>query len=370
MSLFSPLDDGFMSRAIDLARQGEGYVEPNPMVGCLIVEGGKVLAEGWHRRFGGPHAEVDALAHLRGKDLGQATMYVTLEPCAHHGKTPPCVDAIIMSHIGRVVIGIADPDPRVSGAGIEQLRGAGIQVEVGCREVAIRELNAPYLHRLATGRPWVIAKWAMSWDGKIATAAGESQWISGEQARAIVHQLRGRMDGIAVGSKTAARDDPRLTARPSGPRTPARIVFSASANLAHPSVLVSTARQVPTIVVCEEGGAGAHQQALVDAGCKMLAVKGLRTKEGLDWALRRLAEGGMTNLLLEGGGEILGEFFDRRRINEVHLFLAPLILGGREAPGPVAGGGIHRLGEALRLVDWHHETIGEDVYLRGVIPAG
>ena len=206
------LDALFMGRALELAARGQGFVEPNPMVGCVIVKNGGVVGEGWHRKFGGPHAEIEALRSAGNQARG-ATAYVTLEPCAHHGKTPPCAEALIAAGIARVICSQRDPFEKVSGRGIAALEAAGISVTVGVMEADARRLNAPYLKLVQTGRPWVIAKWAMTLDGKIATATGDSRWISGEASRAVVQQLRGRMDAIIVGHGTAVRDDPLLIAR-------------------------------------------------------------------------------------------------------------------------------------------------------------
>jgi diaminohydroxyphosphoribosylaminopyrimidine deaminase / 5-amino-6-(5-phosphoribosylamino)uracil reductase len=369
MQTFSSLDDAFMSRALELARRGQGFVEPNPMVGCVVVQCGVILAEGWHRAFGGPHAEIEALRQLRGKDLSAATLYVTLEPCCHQGKTPPCVNDIIMAHPARVVVGMADPFPQVSGRGMAQMVSAGLRVEMGCLESDVRRLNAPYLHRLATGRPWVLAKWAMTLDGKIATSGGESRWISGPASRTLVHQLRGRIDGIAVGRKTVELDDPQLTPRPAGARMPARIVYTSTAEIPIASKLVQTAKEVRTLVVCDRHKAVDGGERLRSAGCEVLEVEALRSGAGLEDSLRILGGLGMTNLLVEGGGELLGSFFDRQLVNEVHLFLAPMILGGGNAPGPIAGNGVPEILRAVRLTGMEHEQIGEDLYIHGVISA-
>jgi len=219
-----------MTRALELAEQGLGYVEPNPMVGCVIAHHDKVIGEGWHQRFGGPHAEVEAIRNA-GSIPRDATLYVTLEPCCHQGKTPPCTVAIIQAGIRRVVIAQRDPFPQVDGGGIEQLKQQGSKVEVGLLEEQAKELNAPYVKLIKTGRPWVIAKWAMTLDGKLATRTGDSRWISNQLSRAVVHQLRGRVDAIMVGRKTAQLDDPQLTARPTGVRIPTRIILDSQASL-------------------------------------------------------------------------------------------------------------------------------------------
>src|SRR5829696_4653150 len=216
-----------MTRALGLAGRGRGWVEPNPLVGAVVVRDGRVVGEGWHQKFGQAHAEVNAL-NQAGEAARGTTLYVTLEPCNHFGKTPPCTTAVIGAGVRRVVSAMLDPFPQVAGQGASRLREAGIVVEVGVGEAAARQLNAPYLKRLRTGRPWVHAKWAMTLDGKIATRTGRSKWITGEAARRRVHELRGRVDAILVGRGTLVADDPLLTARPPGPRTPARVVLTSN----------------------------------------------------------------------------------------------------------------------------------------------
>jgi diaminohydroxyphosphoribosylaminopyrimidine deaminase/5-amino-6-(5-phosphoribosylamino)uracil reductase len=337
-----------MRQALALAARGRGHVEPNPMVGAVVVRDGVRVGEGWHQRFGGPHAEVFALA-AAGDAARGATLYVTLEPCCHFGKTPPCTDAVIAAGVRRVVAAMADPFPKVAGGGIALLRDAGVEVEVGVCEAEARRLNAPYLKLVGTGRPYVHAKWAMTLDGKIATRTGDSKWISNEASRRRVHELRGRMDAILVGSGTALADDPQLTARPAGPRVPARIVLDRRGRLSPDSHLVRTAREVPTIVV------GQGNPALVEV------IPSGSIAELLDELGRRR----FTNVLVEGGGEVLGSFLDAGEIDEVHVFIAPRLAGGTLARGPVLGVGVERMADALRLAAWEVETVEGDVYLRG-----
>ena len=263
------IDAFHMARALRLAEAGRGRVEPNPLVGCIIAQGAEIIGEGWHQRFGGPHAEIEALA-VAGRRAAGATMYVTLEPCCHQGKTPPCTQAVIAAGLRRVVVAARDPFPPVDGSGIAALEAAGIAVDVGLREDSARTLNAPYLKLLATGRPWVIAKWAMTLDGKIAARGGSSRWISSAASRRIAHALRGRVDAIVVGRGTAATDDPLLTARPSGPRIATRIVLDTAATLATDRQLVRTARQTPLLVVVGPRAAAADRQRLEAEGCEIL----------------------------------------------------------------------------------------------------
>ena len=267
------LDLTWMDLALAEAERGRGAVEPNPMVGAVIVRDGKVVGRGHHARFGGPHAEVMALREARAAARG-ATLYVTLEPCCHHGKTPPCTDAIRCAGLARVVIAIRDPFPRVDGGGLATLRAAGIQVELGLRADAAARLNAPFLKRVVTGLPYVTAKWAMTLDGKTAVATGDSQWISSARSRSLVHQKRGQMDAIVVGIGTVLADDPLLTARPEGPRTAARVVLDSKARLPLDSRLVMTAREVPVIVAVTEQAPEHRRLSLAEQGCEILSMPG------------------------------------------------------------------------------------------------
>lgn len=357
-------DAWHMARALELAQRGEGFVEPNPMVGCTIVNDGETVGEGWHRRYGGPHAEIEAL-QVAGQRARGATAYVTLEPCCHHGKTGPCSEALVTAGITRVVVAQRDPFPQVAGQGIAQMDAAGIVVEVGLLEADARQLNAPYLKLVEQGRPWVIAKWAMTLDGKLASRSGDSRWISSEVSRAIVHQLRGRVDGILIGCGTAQHDDPLLTARPPGARVAARIVLDGHAALASTSRLVSTAREVPLIVATTANAPAENRSRLAAAGCEELVCEGATPREQLDWLLAELGRRRMTNLLVEGGSQVLGSLFDLRQIDEVHAFVAPRLIGGHDAPSPIAGLGLDRMAEALSLDAPTIEQCGSDVYIRG-----
>lgn len=360
-SFYSDFDHQMMRRALELARQGEGAVEPNPMVGCVITQGTTVVAEGWHHRFGDVHAEIDALSSATD-DVAGGTAYVTLEPCCHHGKTPPCTGALIRAKVGRVVTAMKDPFPKVAGGGLQQLKEAGIDVAVGLLADEAAELNAPYLKRLATGQPWVIAKWAMSLDGKIATASGQSRWISGEESRAWVHRLRGRMDGILVGRGTVEADDPLLTARPAGVRTATRIVLDRQAQLRNSSQLVQTSAEAPVLIVAGPNAPEENIDRLQAAGCEVWL------NDQIPELLRELGSRGMTNLLVEGGGQVLGSFLSAGAIDEVHVFIAPKLIGGANAPGPVLGQGISQLAEALTWDNLAAEPSGEDWHLFGRRP--
>jgi diaminohydroxyphosphoribosylaminopyrimidine deaminase/5-amino-6-(5-phosphoribosylamino)uracil reductase len=360
------LDLWHMQRALELAIQGQGAVEPNPMVGCVIARGAEIIGEGWHRRFGGDHAEVDAL-RLAGPRARGATLYVTLEPCCHVGKTPPCTQAVLAAGVRRVVAAMRDPFPQIAGGGLAELRAAGIEVDAGVREDEARQLNAPYLKLLASGRPWVLAKWAMTLDGKIASRTGDSQWISNPESREVVHAIRGRMDAIIVGRGTALQDDPQLTARPAGPRTAVRVVVDTRASLASESHLVRTARETPVLVAAGPEAAVSDRERLRQSGCEVLICDGPSPGERLGALLDELGRRRMTNVLVEGGSRLLGGFFDARLIDEVHVFLASRLIGGADAPSAIAGRGIERMADALSLDKASVQQIGADVYVRGRI---
>ena len=353
-----------MERALALAAQGQGYVEPNPMVGCVIAQGAEIIGEGYHRRFGHAHAEIEAL-RMAGRRAAGATLVVTLEPCCHYGKTPPCTRAIIESGIRRVVVAQADPFPQVSGGGLAELRAAGIEVQVGLLEDRARRLNAPYLKLLATGIPWIIAKWAMTLDGKTATRTGSSQWISGEESRRIVHQLRGRVDAIVVGRETALLDDPLLTARPPGPRVALRVVADTHGSLPSAHQLVRTAREVPVLVAVGPEVAQADRQRLMDAGCEVFVGRAASYHERLDELLREFGRRRMTNVLVEGGGRLLGSLMDARRIDEVHVFIAAKLVGGAAARTAIAGVGVEQMSQALELDGAEVQRLGNDIYVHG-----
>jgi diaminohydroxyphosphoribosylaminopyrimidine deaminase/5-amino-6-(5-phosphoribosylamino)uracil reductase len=358
-------DESYMRRALQLAEKGRGYVEPNPLVGCVIVRSGEVVGEGYHARFGEAHAEVNALQEARERARG-ATMYVTLEPCCHHGKTPPCSEAIIAAGIRRVVLAMKDPDPRVSGRGIEQLREAGIVVRVGVLESEAQRLNAPYLKLLQQCIPYVHAKWAMSLDGKIATAARRSRWISSPESRAVAHTLRGRMDAIVVGIHTVLADDPLLTARPPGPRVAVRIVLDSHARLSPESRLVQSVSEAPVLVATGPDAEERRLERLRAAGCECVRLsqrdRAVRVRE----LLKLLGERKFTNVLVEGGAEVLGSFFVAGEVDEVHVFVAPLVLGGTAGLSAVGGPGFAELHMAPRFELLEVLRFGPDVYLRAL----
>ncbi len=357
-----------MAEALALAMHGLGSVEPNPMVGCVIVREGEIVGQGFHERFGEPHAEVNALDEAGDRAAG-ATVYVTLEPCCHHGKTPPCTQSLVRAGVKRMVIAVQDPFAEVCGRGIAELKAAGIQCDIGTRGAEANWILAPYRKLIETRRPWVIAKWAMTLDGKLATRTGNSQWISSEASRAVVHQLRGRVDAVIVGSGTARLDDPLLTARPASfsdvKRTATRLVVDSAATLPLDSRLVQTAADVPVLVAVGDEARSESRQRLTAAGVEVFPCAGTTHEQRIASLLEELGRRRMTNVLVEGGSQLLGALFDLRAVDEVHVFIAPKFAGGAAAPSPVGGTGSERMADALKLDDITIEELDGDVYVHG-----
>lgn len=361
-------DESFMQRAIELAHRGQGAVEPNPMVGCLLVRDGEIIGEGYHQQFGGPHAEVVAIRSLGGADAVGATAYVSLEPCCHHGKTPPCTDALIEAGVARVAVALVDPFSRVAGAGLKRLREAGIEVTTGLLEREAASLCAPYLKRVRRGRPWVIAKWAMTIDGKIATTSGESQWITSETSRADVHRLRGRVDAVAVGMGTVLADDPLLTARFSDPsakpqRIARRLVFCRHRLPLEESRLVATARQFPLGLIVGPEVDRQHLQRLHSLGADVTNCQTSDLIQMVHTGLESMAAREMTNVLLEGGPELVASFFAADEIDECQVYVGAKAFGGAAAPGPIGGPGIPSLVDAPRFQFLACERFEDDIKL-------
>ncbi|WP_315851964.1 bifunctional diaminohydroxyphosphoribosylaminopyrimidine deaminase/5-amino-6-(5-phosphoribosylamino)uracil reductase RibD [Tautonia rosea] len=365
MPIVTEEDRRWMRLALAEAGRGLGWVEPNPMVGAVVVRDGKLVAVGHHARYGGPHAEVVAL-QAAGEAAQGATLYVTLEPCCHVGKTPPCTDAVIASGITRVVAAMRDPFPRVAGGGFARLRDAGLKVQWGVEETEARFLNAPYLKRLTVGRPFVTAKWAMTLDGKTACQSGDSKWISNPRSRSVVHALRGRMDGILAGIGTVLLDDPELTARPNGPRSPTRIILDSTARLPIDSKLALTALRVPVWVVVSQMAPPDRVHSLQQMGVELIPMQGdgpIPIPDLLDELGRR----GLTNVLVEGGGRVLGAFLDAGEVDAVEVFIAPTLEGGSHHFTPFRGLGVTRMAEALRLTRHRVSLLDGDVSLSGQI---
>ena len=360
-------DDGpekWMSLALDLAIRGRGMVEPNPMVGAVLVKGNTVVGVGWHQRFGGLHAEIEALNQAGDKAFG-STLFVSLEPCSHHGKTPPCANAILNSGISKVFVAMRDPNPLVAGKGIGFLQSHGIEVEVGVGKEKAEFINAPFIKYHLHSKPFVIAKWAMSLDGKIATKTGESKWISNDKCRERVHQLRGLVDAILVGVGTVDLDDPMLNARPEGPRKQMRVVIDLKARISHSSRIVQSAKEYPTIIAVHENVSRKLKEKLQDSGCELLELTSNNSAEIVDELLILLGKKGIQNLLVEGGGKTLGSFFDADQVDEIQVYIAPFIIGGSDAISPVAGVGILEMAQRRKIASFGYEMIDDNILLSG-----
>ena len=360
--LNTDLDHAMMRAALGLARRGLGNVWPNPAVGCLIVKDGRVVGRGWTAKGGRPHAEAEALRRAGGEARG-ATAYVSLEPCCHWGKTPPCADALVAAGVRRVVAALEDPDPRVAGGGLARLRKADVGVETGLLAAEAAELNAGFLMRVGRGRPLVALKFATSLDGRIATAAGESRWITGAPARERAHLLRAEHDAVMIGTGTALADDPLLTCRLPGleDRSPVRVVLDRQLRIPLAARVVAEARSVPTWVLTSPTADPARREALASAGVTVIEIEGA-DEEGLDLAaaLGALGGRGLTRLLVEGGSRLAAALLRARLVDRLFWFHAPKILGGDAVPA-AAPFGISALAEMPLFERIAVETIGEDV---------
>lgn len=365
------MDDGALMReALRVAERGRGLVEPNPLVGAVIVRDGMVLARGWHHRFGEPHAEVDALSKLQEPNTAEgATMYVTLEPCCHYGKTPPCTKAIIKSGIKEVVIATLDPNPRVSGKGVAELRRAGIKVRVGVLQEEARYQNAPYFKKIRKNLPFVTLKWAMSLDGKTATRTGQSRWISNERSRILAHKLRAISDVVMVGVGTVNADDPLLTARLFPPqRQQKRLVVDTKGRTPLTSAVVLTARQTPTIIATTRFCPKEKVEALRRAGCQIVRFRSKNRKVDLKALMEWLGKRDVTNVLVEGGGKLAASLIEERLIDRVICFISPIIIGGSDAATPVEGEGVAALKEALHGKIADLKTLQDNILIQCDFP--
>jgi diaminohydroxyphosphoribosylaminopyrimidine deaminase/5-amino-6-(5-phosphoribosylamino)uracil reductase len=357
-------DAAWMRRALKLAAKGRGRTAPNPMVGAVVVRDGRSVGEGYHPRAGEPHAEVFAL-RAAGDAAAGATLYVTLEPCCHHGRTPPCTDAILAAGVRKVVAAMGDPFPKVSGGGFRVLREAGVDVDVGLLEAEAIDLNRAYVKVQRTGLPWVTLKMAMTLDGKIATRTGDSRWVTGEAARRHVHRLRDWNDAVLVGSGTALADDPELTARLPRARNPVRVIADRRARLPVSSKLANTAHQTPTILLTAKG---AEAGSLEARGIQLERIPHSADRLDLRAALARLAERGLHSVLCEGGAGLAGSLLEAGLVDEIAWFIAPKLVGGREAPGPIGGAGVENMVEAIQLEDIRIRRLGPDLLLTARIP--
>ncbi len=366
MSIVTETDRRHLARAIELAECGRGFVSPNPLVGAVIGRDGDAVGEGFHRALGAPHAEVEAIQAAGDCALEGTTLYVSLEPCCHHGRTPPCTEAILGAGIGRVVVAADDPSAHASGRGLGILRDEGIEVVVADGELASRARlqNQPFRKRARTGRPWVRFKSAMTLDGKVATHTGDSQWISDEASRRRAHRWRAECDAVAVGIGTALADDPQLTPRIEGvTRHPRRVVFDSLARLPLDSRLVKAARRFPLTVVVSRAAPRAATDGLVTHGADVIVATGENEPARVRSALEQLGAAGISSILLEGGPHLAGAFLEAGEIDEVRLFLAPLLLGGRTARGPVEGEGVEAIADAVSALSLECERIDGDLLI-------
>lgn len=369
------MDERFMREAIELASNGAGKVDPNPLVGCVIVKDGRVIGRGWHTAFGKPHAEREALVSC-AEDPSGSSVYVTLEPCCHTGKTPPCVDALIEAGVSRVVVGILDPNPLVAGKGCQILRDAGIEVVVGVCEDRCRSINLPFFKHVSTGLPYVVAKYACTLDGKIATSTGASRWVTGPSARRRVHADRARAQAVMVGVGTVLTDDPLLTCRLEGclepPRQPLRVVVDSTMRTPLDAQIVTTAGSFPTILFtslddCERA------DCYRAAGCEVAVVPRSKTpsseNRGVDLpaVLEALGQRGIASLIVEGGPTLLGALFDQGLVDAVQAYVAPKLFGGKDAPSPIGGKGVSLPSDAWLMDDPRLCVLGDDWLVEGEV---
>lgn len=365
-----------MARALQLARRGLGQVSPNPMVGAVLVKGGRIIAQGWHRRFGGPHAEVEALrdATRKGVSPRGADLYVTLEPCGHQGKTPPCAAALVAARIRRVVFAVRDPNPLTRGVGLRYLRRHDVEVSEGLLQPECKALNAPFFHWIQTGMPWVILKWAMTLDGRTATHTGESRWITGEKARAHAHALRRRVDGIMVGTETVLIDDPLLTARPARGRNPWRVVLDRRARLPLSLRLLAPESSLTggggRLYVTTLRAKPPRLRELQARGLRVLVVPEVKERLDLRDVLAHLGKLGISQLLVEGGARLHGDLLDAGLAHEVVAFVAPRLLGHREARTVADGSRVTQLEETPWLEGQSLRRLGADYVIEGRLGPG
>ena len=370
-----------MQRAIALARKGAGFVNPNPMVGCVIVKDGKIIGEGYHEYYGGFHAERNALSK-NDTDFKDATLYVTLEPCCHHGKTPPCTDIIIEKGIKKVIVGLLDPNPLVAGKGISTLQNAGIEVVTGVEEDEIKELNKVFLKYIKTRHPYVLLKTAMTLDGKIASHTGDSKWITNEKSRQLVHKLRSELMGIVAGIGTVNTDDPMLNCRYDGQqatgncqrsvRQPIRIIVDTKASISLESQIVKTAKEFRTILAVSRRDARSSVfndklELLKSFNVEILFCEEKDGHVDINDLMIKLGEMGIDSLLLEGGATLNAAFLEVGCVDEVYAFIAPKIIGGANSKSPIGGKGIDFIKDAIMLKDIKIEQFDNDILIKGKI---
>ena len=361
-------DSDFMRLALQLARKGCGWVAPNPMVGAVLVKDGRVIGQGYHQRYGGPHAERNALASCTESPAG-ATLYVTLEPCCHHGRQPPCTDAILEAGIARVVVGSGDPNPLVAGRGLALLRQRGVSVTEHVLEAECQQLNPVFFHFIQTRRPYVVLKYAMTMDGKIATVTGASKWITGEAARAHVQRQRHRYSAILAGVGTVLADDPQLTCRMEGGRQPLRVICDTQLRTPLSAQVVQTADTVPTLLAtcCTEE---ARQAPYRQAGCRLLVLPKREGHVDLSALMAELGAQGIDSVLVEGGAELNWSILEQGLVQKLLVYLAPRLFGGSEAKSPIGGNGVPRPSDGISLRNTTITRLGEDFLLESEVTVG
>ena len=356
-------DSAMMLRCLELAAMALGCTSPNPLVGAVVVQNGEVVGEGFHPRAGEPHAEVFAL-RAAGERARGSTIYVSLEPCNHYGRTPPCSEALINAGVSKVVVGMVDPNPLVAGGGMARLRAAGIEVVVGVEEAACRRLNEGFIHRILYQRPLGILKYAMTLDGKIATTSGHSTWVTNQDARAEVHRLRAACDAVVVGGNTVIKDDPYLTSHNSNVHNPLRVVMSRSLNLPEQARLWDTS-QAPTLVFTEVGSSQTFQNMLREKGVEVLEFRSLTPEQ----VMTHLYERGFCSVLWECGGILAAKAIAQGAVQKIMAFIAPKIIGGNHAPTPVGDLGLASMTQALPLERVSWRIIGSDCLVEGYLPS-
>lgn len=367
---FMQKKEEYMRRALELARKGEGHTSPNPMVGCLVVKDGRIISEGYHEKYGEFHAERNALTRCT-EDTAGADLYVTLEPCCHQGKTPPCTDIIIEKKIARVFVGSMDSNPLVAGKGVQILRDHGIYVETGILDAECRKLNEVFYHYIATKTPFVVMKYAMTLDGKIACATGDSKWVTGEIARTQVHRMRGRYRGIMVGIGTVLADDPMLNCRVEGGVDPVRIICDSNLHIPTESQIVKTALDIETIVACSQEALESERKQekirrLKEAGIQIIGTEGAHGVNLVE-LMKKLGGQNIDSILLEGGGTLNASALEDGIVNKVYAYIAGKLIGGMDARSPVEGMGIDRMADAITLQNVEIEKLGDDFCIVGYV---
>lgn len=361
-----------MKLALELAKKGIGKVHPNPMVGAVIVKDGKILGQGYHKKCGEGHAEVNAFkdAEEKNENVEGAEMYVTLEPCSHFGKTPPCADKIIEKKISKVFIGTLDPNPLVAGRGVKKLKDAGIYVEYGILESECYKLNEVFMKYIVKKEPFVVMKTGMSLDGKIATYSGESKWITEERSREDVHNLRNELTGIMVGINTVLKDNPQLTCRVNGGRNPIRIIVDSNLKIPMDCKIVNTAKEVETIIATTDKANLDKINSLEDKGVKIIVVPSKNGKVNLKELMTILGKLKIDSILLEGGGTLNFSALEEGIVDKVKIYIAPKIIGGKDSKTPIEGKGIDNLKDAFKITNLSVSTIGEDILVEGYVEKG